>query len=66
MDHYTYWQRLEYILELIEHGRLSSPKDLVDKFDCTEKTIRKMINDLRKKGHKIKYSRSESRYVISK
>lgn len=64
MDHLTYSKRLEYLLDLIRKERLSSPKELEDKFECSERTIRKMINDLRRDGHTIKYSRGRSRYFV--
>ena len=64
MDYKTYSQRLEYLRELIEKGRLSSPNDLVDIFGCSERTVRKMINNLREEGHCIKYSRRNMRYFI--
>ncbi len=64
MDFYTYSQRLDYLLEIIQKGQLSSPYDLTNKFECTERTARKMISDLRRKGHQIKYSRKELRYAL--
>ncbi|UII23442.1 HTH domain-containing protein [Fulvivirga ligni] len=64
MDHFTYSKRLSYILELIEKRRLSSPKDLTDKFGCSERTVRKMINDLRRDGHSIRYSRKNFKYFL--
>lgn len=64
MDYFTYSRRLEYILELIRKERLGSPKDLVDKFECSERTVRKMINDLRRNGHTIKYSRQKAKYFV--
>lgn len=64
MDYFTYWRRLEYLLELIEKERLSSPSDLTEKFECSERTVRKMINDLRRRGHSIKYSRNRAKYFI--
>ena len=64
MDYRTYAKRLEYLLELIKLGRLQSPYQLVDKFECSERTIRKMINDLRADGYPIKFSRRILRYVI--
>ncbi|WP_414693267.1 HTH domain-containing protein [Ohtaekwangia sp.] len=64
MDFFTYSQRLEYLLEIIKKGQLLSPHDLVNKFECTERTIRKMIGDLRRKGYKIKYSRREFKYTM--
>jgi biotin operon repressor len=65
MDYKTYRQRLEYLKELIETGRLSSPNDLTKKFDCNERTLRKMINDLRDSGIEIKYSRKNLKYYIA-
>ncbi|WP_404818007.1 HTH domain-containing protein [Reichenbachiella ulvae] len=64
MDYFSYWSRLEYVLELIKKGALTSPYDLTEKFECSERTVRKMINDLRRKGYNIKYSRRISRYVL--
>ncbi|WP_374988003.1 HTH domain-containing protein [Marinoscillum sp. MHG1-6] len=64
MDYFTYSQRLDYLLELITKERLSSPKDLESQFDCTERTVRKMINDLRRKGYVIRYSRECSKYIL--
>ena len=64
MDYHTYSQRMKYLLELIKKGRLSSPYDLTKKFECTEKTVRKMINDLRKEGHQIKYCRKIFQYFV--
>ncbi len=64
MDYKTYSQRLIYLKELIEKERLSSPQDLSEKFGCSERTVRKMINDLRDDGLEIKYSRKKLRYFI--
>lgn len=64
MTHETYQKRLEYVLEQIQAGRLQSPHDLAIQFDCTEKTVRNMINTLRSKGHHIRYSKSMGRYVL--
>jgi biotin operon repressor len=65
MDYKTYAQRLDYLKELVEKGQLSSPKDLSEKFECSERTIRKMINDLRESGIEIKYSRKKFKYFIA-
>jgi DNA-binding NarL/FixJ family response regulator len=43
MNHASYSERLDYLLELIEKGAASSPKQISKKFDCNEKTIRNMI-----------------------
>jgi len=64
MDYYTYSERLNYLLELIEKNRLISPKQIAESFDCSEKTIRRMINCLRLKGYSIKYCRKEMKYIL--
>jgi biotin operon repressor len=66
MDYKTYAQRLDYLKELIEKGQLSSPKDLSEKFECSERTISKMINDLRESGIEIKYSRKKFTVIREK
>jgi len=63
MDFITYKNRIEYTLELVKKGALQSPNQLAQTFDCSEKTIRRMINNLRDMGHSIEYSNSEKRYL---
>ena len=64
MTHETYQKRLDYILEKIRAGRLHAPEDLAEVFGCTEKTIRNMINALRKQGHDIRYSKRQGKYLL--
>lgn len=64
MNYLTYTERLNYLLEMIEKGQLLSLKQASDKFDCSERTIRRMINGLREQGHQIKYSRKNMIYLI--
>ena len=64
MDYFTYSQRLDYLLDLITRERLRSPGDIAGKFECSERTVRKMINDLRRRGYVIKYSRHDLKYFI--
>lgn len=64
MDYITYSERLDYLLDLIKNEKLNSPKEIADKFDCNEKTIRNMINCLREKGYEIDYSKCKKKYYI--
>jgi len=64
MNYIDYTKRLNYILELIQKNNLSSPNELASKFECSEKTIRNMINVLRDKGYNIKYSKTTKKYFI--
>jgi len=65
MDHLTYAKRLNYLLELVEKGNLSSPQQVANQFECSEKTVRNMINDLRSMGHPVKYCRSRYQYFLA-
>ncbi|HAL64648.1 MAG TPA: hypothetical protein DCP10_03640 [Bacteroidales bacterium] len=64
MDYLTYTEKLNYLLEMIEKGRLTSLQQAAEKFDCSERTIRRMINMLREQGYQIKYSRVNKKYFI--
>ncbi len=64
MDYLTYSERLNYLLEMIEKGQLLSLKQASEKFDCSERTIRRMINMLKEQGYQIKYSRKNMKYII--
>ena len=64
IDHLTYQQHMDYVLDLVKKGGLSSPNDLTIKFNCTEKTIRNIIKGLKLKGYPIKYSKSLKRYIL--
>jgi predicted DNA-binding transcriptional regulator YafY len=64
MDYITYTEKLNYLLEMIEKGRLTSLQQAAEKFDCSKRTIRRMINTLRKQGYPIKYNRVNKKYFI--
>lgn len=64
MDYLTYSKRLDYLAKIIEKGQLQSPKELEEKFDCSEKTVRRMINCLRERGVNVEYCRKLKKYKI--
>ena len=64
MDYLLYNERLNYMKELIENGQLRSPKEFAIKFDCCERTVRRMIEKLRLMGIDVKYNRYERKYYI--
>lgn len=64
MDYIRYSQRLKYLLELVDKGQVQSPQMVAERFYCSERTVRNMINRLRELGHDIHYSRNANRYVI--
>ncbi len=64
MDYLVYAKRLSYLFEMIRKGRLQSPKELEIKFNCSERTIRRMINHLRDLGIEVEYCRKKKKYLI--
>jgi biotin operon repressor len=66
MNHASYSERLDYLLELIETGSACSPVQLAKKFNCCEKTARNLINTLREKGYDINYCRYTQKYFLRK
>ncbi|MFP4367336.1 MAG: HTH domain-containing protein [Bacteroidales bacterium] len=64
MGYIEYHERLDYLLKLIKKDMVRSPKECAEKFNCSEKTIRNMINVLRSKGHKIYYNRYAKKYML--
>ncbi|WP_376717520.1 HTH domain-containing protein [Mucilaginibacter terrae] len=66
MDFLSYEKRLNYVLELIEKGRFGSMEAAARRFDCSSRTVKRMINILREKGHDIRYDRRKKKYFIEK
>ena len=64
MGYIEYHEKLYYLLELIKKERLGSPQECAEKFSCSEKTIRNMLNALRLRGFKIYYNRSVKKYIL--
>lgn len=64
MNYKSYSERLDYLLELIKKGNISSPKQIAQKFNCCDKTARNMVNTLREKGYDIEYCRIRAIYFV--
>lgn len=64
MDYRSYEKRLDYILELIEKNRFRSLEDVANKFSVSTRTVKRMLNHLREKGHNIQYDRLQKKYFI--
>ena len=65
MDFITYNERLDYLLGKIERGTLHSPHQLAENFQCSERTIRRMISRLRDKGFEIEYCKLDKKYYLN-
>lgn len=64
MNYIDYSKRLKYLLELIQKDSNLTLYELASKLECSEKTIRNMINVLRENGYNIKYSKASKKYFI--
>lgn len=65
----TYSERKEkekHLLYLIQHNRLISLENLAIDFDCSVRTIKRMITNLRYEGYDIVYCRIKFSYYIKK
>ena len=66
MDYRSYEKRLDYIVELIMKNRLRTVEATAKRFGCSARTVKRMLNHLRERGHDIQYDRLEKRYFIKK
>jgi len=64
MDYILYDERLDYLADLASKGRLISLSQVAAKFDCSERTVSRMLYHLRCKGISIKYSFPLKKFVI--
>lgn len=62
-DYITYNKRLNYLLEMIQKGRLSSLEQAAHKYECSKRTIKRMISMLREQGHNIGYCKAQGRFL---
>ncbi|QTE23542.1 HTH domain-containing protein [Polaribacter cellanae] len=63
----TYFERKEkerHLLYLIDHKRLSSLEKVANDFECSVRTIKRMISSLRNDGYKICYCRKSCKYFL--
>ncbi|MFW6369887.1 MAG: HTH domain-containing protein [Bacteroidota bacterium] len=57
-------ERNEYLLEMIEKNRCFSLKQIKHKFECSERTVKRMLSELRDEGYNIKYCKSMKKFVL--
>ncbi|CAD0009624.1 hypothetical protein FLACHUCJ7_04316 [Flavobacterium chungangense] len=65
----TYTERKEkesYLLYLIEHKRLNSLEKVAGDYNCSIRTIKRMLNSLRYEGYNIRYCRKSNKYFMAK
>ncbi|MBI9034140.1 MAG: hypothetical protein JEZ03_06695 [Bacteroidales bacterium] len=62
----TYHKTLNAIIELAKINKTGTPIELSAKLSISERTLRRMLNDIRLMEINIKYSRKEQTYKIFK
>jgi len=66
MDYRSYEKRLDYIIELINKNRFRTVEDAATRFSCSTRTVKRMLNHLRDRGHDIRYDRLQKKNISSK
>jgi transcriptional antiterminator len=67
MSGLKYYQRTQYLLELIEKERTGSPKELARKLNVTERTVYNIMDSIKYSfGKEVTYSRDRRSYIFSK
>ena len=57
-------KRLDYLLEMIEKGQCNSTSQMAQKFNCSTRTIERMLAELRNDGKDVNYCRESNKYKI--
>lgn len=57
-------EKEEYLLYLIKNKKLISLEVIANNFDCSVRTIERMLKDLREVGYYITYCRKSNRYLL--
>ncbi len=63
----TYAERKEkenHLLYLIKYERLHSLEKVASDYNCSKRTIKRMLSNLRKEGYNIVYCKKSRKYII--
>lgn len=65
MDFLEKKEKLDYLLELIQKDRCFSLHQISKKFDCSQRTVKRMISLLKDEGYNIKYCNTLKKFTIN-
>lgn len=65
MNYFDYSEKLNTIYYLTKTCATGTPKELACRLNVSEKTVRRMINQLRNQGFLIKYCRIKLTYTLT-
>ncbi len=66
MTYFDYTRKLETLKHLAERKQAGTPRELAKKLDVSERTVLRMVQQLREQGNTITYNRYRSSYEINK
>lgn len=64
MKFVQYVEKLETIKYLAEHKRAGTPRELALKLNVSERTVLRMVQQLRDYGYPIEFNRFRSSYIV--
>lgn len=64
MNFFAYAEKLEAIKYMAEHKHIGTPRYLAQKLNVSERTVRRMVQQLREHGYPITFNRSRCCYEV--
>lgn len=64
MNFYEHFEKLQTLKYLAEHKRCGTPQYLADKLQVSERTLLRMVHELREHGYPIFYNRFRATYEV--
>lgn len=61
-----YEKKINFLKTLVETGRTGSPKELAELFNVSERTIRRMVQNLKQQELDIEFCRKRNSYLFKK
>jgi predicted DNA-binding transcriptional regulator YafY len=58
-------KRINYIIELLEKGKLLSAKEMASKFSCSERTIFRLLEIVKEKGVDVNFCKIKRIYKVT-
>jgi len=66
MKYHEKKEKEKHLLYLIQEKRLTSLEKLTKDFNCSKRTLERMLSDLRIEGHKIEYCKCDKKYFLDR
>ncbi|WP_282016379.1 HTH domain-containing protein [Marinifilum flexuosum] len=63
MTHLELLEKTEYLKELIENGNTGAPKELARRLNISERSLSRLIRNLKEAHFPIIYSRTKQSYI---